>query len=150
MPPAGAQGGEPQPDAAAPRRLTVPADGAARAATEKGSARRSRAWASVLHVNGVAVYVEEQDADGEGGAIMVRRALAWWVCGGDVRALGEGRCEAGLAGKACSRAPTHVPASCRTARCGVVAPPTCDCSAPANTAGGPLTGGIHCCCHLCS
>lgn len=67
----GAQGGEPQPDAAAPRRLTVPADGAARAATEKGSARRSRAWASVLHVNGVAVYVEEQDADGEGGAIMV-------------------------------------------------------------------------------
>lgn len=26
---------------------------------------------SVLHVNGIAVYVEEQDADGEGGAIMV-------------------------------------------------------------------------------
>ncbi|EFN53068.1 hypothetical protein CHLNCDRAFT_137358 [Chlorella variabilis] len=37
-----------------------------------GAARRSRAWASVLHVNGVAVYVEEQDAEGEGGAIMVR------------------------------------------------------------------------------
>lgn len=33
--------------------------------------RRSRAWASVLHMNGISVYAEEQDEDGEGGAIMV-------------------------------------------------------------------------------
>lgn len=42
-----------------------------------GGSRRSRAWASVLHVNGVAVYVEEQDADGEGGAIMVSGNVVW-------------------------------------------------------------------------
>lgn len=30
-----------------------------------------RAWSSVLHINGVAVYSEEVDEDGEGGAIMV-------------------------------------------------------------------------------
>ncbi|KAL4450695.1 hypothetical protein ABPG77_001051 [Micractinium sp. CCAP 211/92] len=68
-----AQGGGAQQEAAGPRRIAVPADGAARTASggNGGSARRSRAWASVLHVNGVAVYVEEQDADGEGGAIMV-------------------------------------------------------------------------------
>ncbi|KAL4433733.1 hypothetical protein ABPG75_000174 [Micractinium tetrahymenae] len=71
------QGGEPQEEAAAPRRAAAPTDGGARAAPGGAaggggaSARRSRAWASVLHVNGVAVYVEEQDADGEGGAIMV-------------------------------------------------------------------------------
>lgn len=35
------------------------------------SSRKSRSWASVLHINGVAVYVEEQDPDGEGGAVMV-------------------------------------------------------------------------------
>jgi len=33
--------------------------------------RKSRAWASVLHINGISVYVEEQDEVGEGGAVMV-------------------------------------------------------------------------------
>lgn len=34
-------------------------------------AKRTRAWASVLHINGISVYVEEQDKTGDGGAIMV-------------------------------------------------------------------------------
>ncbi len=93
-----AQGGGAQQEAAGPRRIAVPADGAARTASggNGGSARRSRAWASVLHVNGVAVYVEEQDADGEGGAIMVRGGRsAGAACvtrceysKGDLRAIG--------------------------------------------------------------
>ena len=33
--------------------------------------RKIRAWASVLHINGISVYVEEQDEEGEGGAVMV-------------------------------------------------------------------------------
>jgi hypothetical protein len=45
-------------------------DGGATAAPG-GGARRSRAWASVLHINGISVYVEEQDEEGEGGAVMV-------------------------------------------------------------------------------
>jgi hypothetical protein len=32
---------------------------------------RHRGWSSVLHINGISVYAEEQDEDGEGGAIMV-------------------------------------------------------------------------------
>ena len=73
---------------AAPRREQQERPPVGRAEGGSGSAsRRSRAWASVLHVNGVAVYVEEQDADGEGGAIMVRAR-----CGGvGVRACGHSR-----------------------------------------------------------
>jgi hypothetical protein len=33
--------------------------------------RKIRAWASVMHINGISVYVEEQDGAGEGGAVMV-------------------------------------------------------------------------------
>lgn len=33
--------------------------------------RKIRAWASVLHINGISVYMEEQDENGEGGAVMV-------------------------------------------------------------------------------
>jgi Protein ENHANCED DISEASE RESISTANCE 2, C-terminal/START domain len=33
--------------------------------------RKIRAWASVMHINGISVYVEEQDEAGEGGAVMV-------------------------------------------------------------------------------
>jgi hypothetical protein len=33
--------------------------------------RKIRAWASVMHINGISVYVEEQDDVGEGGAVMV-------------------------------------------------------------------------------
>ncbi|KAI7837930.1 hypothetical protein COHA_008236 [Chlorella ohadii] len=36
-----------------------------------GSDRTLRTWQSVRHVNGVAVYAEEEGADGEGGALMV-------------------------------------------------------------------------------
>jgi hypothetical protein len=32
---------------------------------------RRRKWASLRHVNGVAVYQEDEDPDGEGGALMV-------------------------------------------------------------------------------
>jgi hypothetical protein len=41
------------------------------AEAEQIPARRTRAWASVLHINGISVYVEEQDKTGDGGAIMV-------------------------------------------------------------------------------
>lgn len=53
------------------------AGGTRRAQTEPGlhaadgSARSQRTWQSVRHVNGVAVYAEEEGADGEGGALMV-------------------------------------------------------------------------------
>ncbi|KAL4514332.1 hypothetical protein Ndes2526B_g03998 [Nannochloris sp. 'desiccata'] len=33
--------------------------------------RKIRAWASVMHINGISVYVEEQDEAKEGGAVMV-------------------------------------------------------------------------------
>lgn len=33
--------------------------------------KKHRSWASVLHINGVSVYLEEQDDDGDGGAVMV-------------------------------------------------------------------------------
>ncbi|PRW45250.1 ENHANCED DISEASE RESISTANCE 2 isoform X2 isoform B [Chlorella sorokiniana] len=36
-----------------------------------GSDRTLRTWQSVRHVNGVAVYAEEEGGDGEGGALMV-------------------------------------------------------------------------------
>ena len=36
-----------------------------------GSERTLRTWQSVRHVNGVAVYAEEEGVDGEGGALMV-------------------------------------------------------------------------------
>ncbi|KFM23600.1 hypothetical protein F751_2859 [Auxenochlorella protothecoides] len=43
-----------------------------RAASEDSTARpRPRSWASVMHINGVALFVEDSDADGSGGAIMV-------------------------------------------------------------------------------
>ncbi len=45
--------------------------GAAAAAPPPDDGPRGRSWASVLHINGVAVYVEERDARGEGGALMV-------------------------------------------------------------------------------
>ena len=61
------RGGEAAETGAAPRAPSA----AGEAPANGGASRRSRAWASVLHVNGVAVYVEEQDAEGEGGAIMV-------------------------------------------------------------------------------
>lgn len=32
---------------------------------------QKRSWASLLHINGISVYVEELDADGGGGALMV-------------------------------------------------------------------------------
>lgn len=35
------------------------------------SSHTKRSWASLLHINGISVYVEELDADGGGGALMV-------------------------------------------------------------------------------
>lgn len=37
----------------------------------QGSEVQKRSWASLLHINGISVYVEELDADGGGGALMV-------------------------------------------------------------------------------
>ena len=41
------------------------------AAAPTTPSRKIRAWASVLHINGISVYTEEQDENGEGGAVMV-------------------------------------------------------------------------------
>lgn len=53
--------------------LAAAGNGGAQAAGTAPSAarRKTRAWASVLHINGISVYVEEQDEEGEGGAVMV-------------------------------------------------------------------------------
>lgn len=48
----------------APKQTSIPAQ-------QSTSTSSRRAWASVLHINGVAVYSEEVDEDGEGGAVMV-------------------------------------------------------------------------------
>ena len=45
--------------------------GQAEPVTPSVPSRKIRAWASVLHINGISVYMEEQDENGEGGAVMV-------------------------------------------------------------------------------
>lgn len=61
-------------DAAAAGPAGAAAADATAAAQQQAQAqeeRSMRAWQSVRHVNGVAVYAEEEGLDGEGGALMV-------------------------------------------------------------------------------
>lgn len=60
--------------AAAPAPGPAPAPSAASAASsavQSQAERVLRQWQSVRHVNGVAVYAEEEGPDGDGGALMV-------------------------------------------------------------------------------
>lgn len=57
----------------APQQATIAPGGVpSPISTSAGTSRPPhRAWASVLHINGISLYVEEVDEEGQGGAVMV-------------------------------------------------------------------------------
>lgn len=133
------ENGSAGPSAAAPalQRAATARRGAAAAADDRGAMQRAessgqaRAWQSVRHVNGVAVYAEEEGLDGEGGAFMVsaivrsspaecfeaRPGFLWGAAGCiPQREPSAAALARSTAPHACTRAPAMCAAAARLAR----------------------------------